>query len=439
MANITKRGNTYRVRVLKGRDSNGKQLFESATFTPDPQKTDKQNQKALEVFVVEFEQKVKNGKYLDGEKITFHEFAEIWLQEYAADHLAPATFNSYKDLLTRHILPAIGSMKMTKIQPRTLNSLYKNLMEKPKENGAEGMLSPRTVKHCHAVISSIYSTAVRWNICSENPCERTEPPRIARNTENVKYFTLEEAERFLAVLDRPMVCPRKAHDRIDDTGKTYHVNDYVELQSIQPQLKLFFYMALFLGCRRGELIALKWQDIDFERQTVKITKSTSYTGGQIITKEPKNKTSNREISVPSFLVEMLKTCRKDQMQQALSLGTAWEGKRRKEEFDQNFLFIQWNGKQMHPSTPYHAFQKIIRRYNAALPDGETPLPVIPLHGLRHTSATMLISQNVDVRTVSGRLGHAQTSTTMNIYAHSLKKMDELAAETLENLLIKKKC
>lgn len=102
----------------------------------------------------------------------------------------------------------------------------------------------------------------------------------------------------------------------------------------------------------------------------------------------------------------------------------------------NQLFIQWNGTQMHPSTPYHVFRKIISRYNAALPEGEEPLPPIPLHGLRHTSATLLISQNVDVRTVSSRLGHAQTSITMNIYAHSLKKTDEKSADTLESLLIK---
>lgn len=383
MASITKRGNTYRVRVLKGRDSSGKQLFESATFTPDPNKTEKQNQKALDLFVIEFEQKVKNGKYLDGEKISFREFAEIWLKEHAAGHLAPGTFNSYSDLLERHILPTIGPMKLSKIQPRTLNSLYRKLLEKQRGNKSKGTLSAATVKRCHAVISSIYSTAMKWNVCTENPCERTEPPRQARNTEDIKYFTLEETERFLAILDKPMVCPRKAHDRTDDTGKPYHVGEYVELQPIPQQLKLFFYMALFLGCRRGELIALQWQDIDLERQSVSIRKSTSYSGGRTITKEPKNRTSCREISVPAFLVDMLKAWRKEQMRLALSLGTAWEGKRRKEEFDQNFLFIQWDGKQMHPSTPYHAFQKIIRRYNAALPAGETPLPVIPLHGLRH--------------------------------------------------------
>ncbi|CVI65682.1 site-specific tyrosine recombinase XerC [Clostridiales bacterium CHKCI001] len=87
------------------------------------------------------------------------------------------------------------------------------------------------------------------------------------------------------------------------------------------------------------------------------------------------------------------------------------------------------------NTPYHTFKKIIKNYNKTVTESKK-LPDIPLHGLRHTSATLLISQNIDVRTISSRLGHAQTSTTMNIYAHSLKKMDEVAADTLENLFIK---
>lgn len=433
MASITKRGNTYRIRVSNGRDSQGQQLFESTTFTPDPARTEKQNQKALEIFTLKFEEQVKSGKYLDGEKLTFAAFSDIWLKEYAGERLAPATLRMYRGLLRDHIIPAIGTVKLSKLQPRTLNQLYNKLLNTPKARG--GTLSPASVRRVHSTISTIYSTAVRWNVCLENPCERAEPPKLQRNAGDVKYFTLEEAQLFLSILDRPMVCPRCAHNRKDDAGTVYHVEPYTELQPIQPQFKLFFYMALFLGCRRGELIALQWSDIDFQAQTVSITKSTYPAKGQLITKEPKNKTSIRTVAVPAAILTMLKEQRKAQMQEALRLGTAWEGKISPNDFKQNFIFTQWNGRQMYPSTPYAAFHKIISRYNAALPEGGTPLPLIPLHGLRHTSATLLISQNIDIRTVSGRLGHAQTSTTMNIYAHSLKKMDEAAADTLQSLLV----
>lgn len=438
MPNIRKRGKSYQITVSNGRTPEGKQIIETSTWSPDPDKTERQNQKALQLYALEFEQKVKNEKYLDGEKITFQSFSETWMKEYAQSHLAPATVKSYGDLLRNHILPEIGNQRLSKLQPRTLNNLYKKLSGKEISiTGRDGKLSYSTIRNAHMVISAIYRTAIRWGICTDNPCQRAELPRKGPQSNELKFFTLEEAERFLAILEKPMVCPRKAHDRIDDTGNPYHVSEYVELQPIQTQMKIFFHIALFTGCRRGELIALQWQDINFETGAVEIKKSTGYVNKQIITKETKNKSSNRTVYLPKSILIMLKNYRKEQMRLALSLGDAWMGFYKTSEFDQNYIFIQHDGKQMHPSTPYHAFQKIIRRYNAALPKGEKPLPEIPLHGLRHTAATLLISQNTDIKTVSGLLGHSQSSTTINIYAHSLEKSIMNVADTMEKMLVKR--
>ena len=118
----------------------------------------------------------------------------------------------------------------------------------------------------------------------------------------------------------------------------------------------------------------------------------------------------------------------------LQIGSAWKGKRGK-EYDYNFLFTQWDGSLIYPTTPYSDFKKLIRNYNKTAP-ANAQLPDITLHDLRHTNATLLIAQNIDVKTVSKRLGHAQTSTTMNIYAHSLQKMDQTASEALESVLCK---
>ena len=130
--------------------------------------------------------------------------------------------------------------------------------------------------------------------------------------------------------------------------------------------------------------------------------------------------------IPRTVLDIAKQYKKEQLQYRLSLGDQW--------IETNHIFIQWNGLQMHPDTPYNSFKKIIKRYNDTITNDEDKLPNIPLHGLRHTSATLLISDNVDVRTVSARLGHSQTSTTMNIYAHALKEMDTKAANSLENLI-----
>lgn len=427
MANITKRGDAYRIQVYAGRDKDGNIRRESTTFHPDPKKTDKQNQKALQQAALEFEQKVQNGQYLDGEKITFKEFCEIWQEEYAAKRLSVTTAARYKDNLDRYILPEIGSIKMAKIQPRILNRLFNSLSDQG--------LAPSSVKHVRSVISSIFSTAVKWDVCLNNPCSRTEPPR-AEYREDVKHYTLEQTATLLKVLDSPMKCPRKAHDRVDDTGKVYHVDAYVELQPIPLKYKVFIYLALFLGARRGELVPLKWTDIDFEARTVTIARSCTFAGKDIVIKEPKNKSSFRVISVQPVIIELLKSLQAEQKEWSLKMGTAWKGYRGK-AFDQNYVFTRDEGTMIYPSSPYLAFKKIVRRYNASLPEGAEPLPEIPLHGLRHTSATLLISENVDIKTVSGRLGHAQTSTTINIYSHSLRKKDEAAADILEDLLVHK--
>lgn len=177
------------------------------------------------------------------------------------------------------------------------------------------------------------------------------------------------------------------------------------------------------------MVALKWSDLNFKENTVSITKSTTIVNGKSWTKIPKTRSSIRKISVPSSVMAAAKTYHKEQLEYRLAIGSQWVW--------DDYIFIQWDGRQMHPDTPYKTFKKIIKRHNESVENAADKLPDIPLHGLRHTSTTLLISQNVEVRTASNRLGHAQTSTTMDIYSHALAKMDELAATALDDLLVKK--
>lgn len=403
MASITKRGNTYSIRVSCGRDINDKQIIQSTTWVPDATKTDKQNEKALKQFAMEFEAKVKSGRYLDGEKMTFKEFSEKWIAEYAQLHLEKTTIAFYETMLKTHILPAVGHLKLSCIQPAHLNKLYMDMLTQRKD-GKEGGYSPATVKRAHATICSIMSTALQWNVILDNPCERVKPPKQVRNSNDVVFFTLEQSESFLSELEKE-----------------------TKEGTIRLQHNIFMQLALFCGMRRGEIVALTWSDIDFENNMISISKSTSIINGKPITKVPKNETSKRIVTVPGHIMKLLKRYRIEYNTYRLTIGSQWEGN--------DYVFIQWNGAQMYPSTPYSVFKDIISRYNA---EHDEQLPDIPLHGLRHTSATLLISQNVDVKTVSNRLGHAQTSTTMNIYSHSLQKKDVAAADTLENLFQRRK-
>lgn len=423
MANIKKivgkKGVSYKITVLAGADSSGKQYREYFTFKPDPQKTEKQNEKALQKVAFEFEEKVKQGKYLDGEQLTFQTFAAKWLEDYAIINLQKSTIVAYTYYLKEHIYPAIGYLKIAKVNPLHINAYYRTLIDKGYANA--------TIKKHHTILSSVFNKAVQWQIVDSNPCSRVTPPKVKETASTLKFFTTEQTQIFLKALDIPYVHSYAAHDRIDDTGKGYHVAKYTETRTIPNQFKLLFNMAIYGGFRRGELIALTWQDIDFKNSSVKITKSTASVKGEVITKEPKTKASIRDVSMPNHVMQLLKQYRADQAQYRLTLGNKWEGG------NADFLFIQEFGKQMNVYTPYSKFQDIIDQYNATLSSEVGKLPKIPFHGLRHTSATLLISNNVDVVTVAHRLGHSETSTTLNTYAHSLKSKDKEAANVLGNL------
>ncbi|WP_066715694.1 tyrosine-type recombinase/integrase [Clostridium sp. Marseille-P299] len=430
MASIRKRGNSYQITVSNGYDVSGKKILETTTYTPDITMTPKQQQKALETFVFEFEQRVKNGKVLKGEKITLKEFIEQWMKEYALTQLEETTIDHYQHQLDTKIIPALGHIKLNNLKPLHLQSFYNNLLEDGvRSDGKSGGYSYSSIKKIHAILSSILSTAVQWQIIESNPCDRVSPPKQSSKEQNIKHFTLEQAETFLNALNIDYVTTYKAHTRIDDTGKKYKVPEYTESRSIPTQFKVFYNIAIFGGLRKGEILALTWDDIDFNNNKIQINKSTAYANGKVITKDPKNLTSNRTIKLPKSVIELIKQHKLEQMEYRLSLGDQW--------INGNYLFTQWNGKQMHPSTPYHTFKDIINKYNKTVNNDSEKLPEIPLHGLRHTSATLLIADNIDIRTVSARLGHAQTSTTMNIYAHALKETDEKAANSLEDRLIKK--
>ena len=190
---------------------------------------------------------------------------------------------------------------------------------------------------------------------------------------------------------------------------------------------MLFNLAIYGGLRKGELLALEWSDINFDNDTVTVSKAVSVVAGHQITKEPKTKTARRTVSIPHFLTQRIKALKIERLKYRLSLGDYWQGA--------EWIFIQENGKQMSYSTPYSAFQDTIARYNVGKKD-DKQLPSIPFHGLRHTSATLLIAAKQDVRSVSSRLGHAQASTTMNIYAHALQETDRKAAAALESILVK---
>ena len=427
MASIQKRGDAYSIRVCVGRDVYGKQIWKTTTFTPPAGLTPKKRQKAVEVFAVEFEQKCRNGKLLDGEKITLKDFIERWRSERAEQELQPGTLDKYNDAINHFILPALGHLKLTEIKPHSINKFLVDLTNDGcRHDGKPGGYSKGTIHKISNVLSSILRTATEWEVIERNPCD---PVRVkAEDTaDKIKFFTPQQTAIFLDYIEHPFTIQTRGHSRVDDTGKPYTVGDYTSTKELPTQLKVLFTLAIYSGLRKGEILALKWEDVDFENNTVAVTKAAAMVKGEQIVKVPKTRNSYRVVSIPHSVTEKLRKLQLEQTRYRLSVGDYWQG--------EGWIFTQDNGRMMNYSTPYKSLQDILTHYNADKAESDK-LPMIPFHGLRHTTATLQIAAGTDVRTVSSIMGHRETSTTMNIYAHNLKTAEQEAVNRVEEMIAK---
>lgn len=429
----SKKGIGYKIEVSKGYDINGKKLRETATFYPDVTLTPKQREKALERFVYEFEQKVTNGKYFDGEKLTLMEFSEKWLLEYGKQQLEVSTYSSYDKILHQRILPKLGHLKLSKITPLQLQSFY-NAMTKDgcRHNGKAGAYSHGTIKKTHVVLSSLLSTAVQWQILNDNPCAKVKIPKSNEFKEGLaNRFTLAETKLFLQALDKSYQNHYKGSSYQKKNGDIISIDTYTKKWIVPLQLKIFYYMAIFSGCRKGELLGLSWSDIDFANNMINITSTANCIDRKVIIKAPKTKNSIRKLSLPSFIMQLVKQWKKQQTEYRISIGSKWVGN--------DWIFIQEDGKLMNVSTPYNTFKTIISKYNETTSKEELKLPThVTLHGLRHTNASLLVkSGKLDIESISENLGHSKTSTTMNYYVHSDDETKKETANILEEMILDK--
>lgn len=414
MASIDKRKNNYRIRVFIGRDENGTPLFSTTTFTPDPNKTEKQNQKALNLFALQYEQQVKSGHILSGDKLKYKDYAQLWLDEYVKKQYKESTANLTKKYLLDCIVPELGNLKMAEISPLHIQRLFDHLSSQGYiRNGIRKDYSQGTLRRIYNILSSSLTQAVYWQYIYDNPCRRVKAPKVDRVKGEDEYFTLEEAKRFLDFLDEPYKTPHGAN------------SEFYDDKEVPLQFKTIFYLAVFCGFRRGEMLALKWEDIDFDNGTIRINKSLSnYESGIAKVTTPKNKTSNRIVSAPECCLSLLSQVRSEQLESRLRLGSSWRG--------EGNVFSRADGYYMHKDSPYQRFKDTLNRYNET---HDEKLPDIRFHGLRHTMATLMISQGEDIKTVSSRLGHADTSTTLDIYTHAIKNRDREASNNLEKVFM----
>lgn len=389
---IEKRGkNSYRLTVSEGFDLDGKPMIH--------RKTVHGTKKDAEVELAKFVTEVQNGLVIDGKSLKFSEFTEIWKRDYGSKELAPSTYKRYCRMLETRLLPYFGHFYINKIKPTDIMKFYDllekdtQLVRKKGNNGSKTKkpLSGKTILEHHRLLRAMLHKAVYWQLIVANPAERVQPPK-ARKPKRKSY---------------------------DDEQTKILLENLELLSSEDTKYKVAIILTVFTGVRLGELMGLEWQDVDFKNGIISINRSSQYLADMgVFTKVPKTESSIREIAIPEFILSLLEEYKLWYEEQKSIYGELWTNSDR--------LFVQVDGKPMHPSTISKWFVKYV---------GQIGLPVINFHGLRHTNASLLVAQNIDIAVISARLGHAQISTTLDFYVHPLLSHNRKAGYALENLLL----
>ncbi|MBG9786618.1 site-specific integrase [Brevibacillus laterosporus] len=384
MASIERRGkDSFRLIVEVGYDANGKRIKRTKTIKGVGKR---EAEKELAKFIME----VESGEYIAPEKMTLATFVDEWKEKYAKRELAPKTLENYLIQINNRILPEFGHMRLDQIKPLHIITFINKLQgEGIRNDNREGKLSSSMIEYIHKVLKNIFNRAVEWKVIKKHPMESLKKPKVEQEEMSVYE---EEEIRLL----------------------------FIALEKESLMWRTMVTLALTCGLRRGELLALEWDNVNFEESYIYIKQSLSYSkeSGYLI-KEPKTKNSKRKVSIPLSIIPDLKELKKQAMKDRLKAEELWEGGER------FFVFTSWHGKPLYPSSVKTWWSRFTKRH---------ALRYIRFHDLRHTSATLLINQGVHTKIVSQRLGHAKTSTTNDIYAHVLLSADKETAKHFDSLL-----
>jgi integrase len=318
----------------------------------------------------------KQGTLSTGPQQTLKQYLEQWLEEVHKPTLRLGSYRGYRLSLDNHILPALGHIPLQKLTPQNVQAFYTKKLK-------EG-LSAKTVRNIHGLLHKALDNALRWGLIPRNVCDAVSLPRKTRY--EVQPLTMEQAQQLLIA-----------------------VRDH-KLQGLLT-------LTVTTGMREGELLALRWQDIDFANQSLQVRRSMGYIPGKgYLEFEPKTAKGRRNILLPSFVCEALKQHRTRQLELRLKAGARWR--------DRDLVFPNIYGDFLDPAHLRQRFDKLLK--DAGLPD-------VRFHDLRHSAATILLSMGIHPKIVQEILGHSQISMTMDIYSHVLPSMQQEAMSKLDDL------
>lgn len=323
---------------------------------------------------------MNNGGFTEGGGTTFRAFAERWL-EHEQSNVSPKTLERYQDLLLKNVAGIIGAERLDKLTPARLDGVWTKLLTSGRRDG-KGGLSPRTVHHCRRVTQTALDQACTWNLIKANPVTPTRPPRVEKK--RIEIYDADQVGKLLEAF-------RTTRMRV-------------------PVL-----IAVACGLRRGEILALRWRHIDFERGTMAVEESWEQVGTETRLKPPKSGKA-RVVALPASVRDELKAHRVRQAQEQLRLGVR--------ATSDAFVVAQVDGSPIKPQSLTHEWTRLLAK---------TELPTIGFHGLRHTHATLLLGKGVHPKVASERLGHSTVSITLDLYSHALPAMQESAAQAIDSV------
>ena len=391
MANITPRiveGKivSYRIRVHRGRDKDKKQLkpYSMTFYVPEklqdkPEKAKKEAEKAAAIFEAE----CKKGN-ISAEHKRFEEYAEyvMTLKDRDKKH---RTVHSYRSLLVR-INEEIGYLRLDAITYEHLNNLYFKLGQVGSNKKTGGARDPKTIREHHRLIHVIFAQAIKEGLLTRNVADMATPPSVPRRES--KHSDVEDVKKLLNVL----------------------VKAPLKWRCISNLL-------IATGARRGEIMGLEWQDIDFKSSKITIRNNLLYTPEKGVYISTPKSGETRTVTIPDSVVRLLVLYKAEYDDLKEGFGDDWYS-------DMNFCFVADYGRRMHPDSITHWLKKFTKK---------NELNHVSPHMLRHTQASILINQNVDIVTISKRLGHASPTTTQKIYAHEIKNSDKKANDKISEM------
>jgi integrase len=374
---IKRSKNSYSIKVSLGRDAaKAKYKYQWVTV--------KGTKKDAEKRLSELLNQLDNGTFIKPGKTTLGEYLERWLKEYCWPNLSPRTSEGYESIIRCHLIPALGKIPLTQLKPEHLQRYYSEKLLGGRYDG-KGALTHTTVSHHHTCIHRALKMALRWGLINRNPADSIAAPRP--QSSEMHTMNEDEVNRFLNAADN---------------------TPYYEL----------FYLALYTGMRRSELLALKWFDVDLLLCQISVTHSLHHLRtGEIIFRQPKTAKGRRMISLSPSVALLLQEYKDKQSIRRAMMGTELK--------DEDLIFSDFQGKPLLPDTVSHFWLKLIRRIG---------LEKIRLHDARHTHASLLLKAGIHPKIVQERLGHATISTTLDLYSHVSPGLQQAAAESFDKLL-----